>query len=152
VGKKIITTTDFNKISIYDYDDDMWVLSGTAILSLSVDFVIPPMIYSVCFSPDGKSIACRYTIDVVLIFDIYQMHIDKQIDNECSCISCLCYSLDGLNIIIGSNTGTIKIINCQSGQLVGQFIEEKMQMLMPFCQSMRIMFLRIHCNTSRCPP
>ncbi|MDB5384802.1 MAG: hypothetical protein JWM11_448 [Planctomycetaceae bacterium] len=86
----------------------------------------------VCFSPDGKMLACRFASDTVSLFNVKTQILARQIQlPEESWSNSIEFSADGKLFCIGSNDGDVSLYSTETWAVVARFREADARLIAP---------------------
>merc|ERR1711988_1496189 len=75
-------------------------------------------VYSVCYSPDGKTLASGSRDSTVRIWDVMSGECVHVLNGHSDEVDSVCYSPDGKTLASGSNNKTVRIWDVMSGDCV----------------------------------
>ncbi|MDC0831700.1 hypothetical protein POG22_01585 [Geitlerinema sp. CS-897] len=71
---------------------------------------------SFCYSPDGKTLACRTRNGNIKLLDATTGECNLTIESHSDPISLITYSPDGQTLACGTNNGTVRLLNAMTGE------------------------------------
>merc|ERR1711998_339120 len=75
-------------------------------------------VFSVCYSPDGKTLASGGYDNTVRIWDVMSGECVHVLNGHSSWVTSVCYSPDGKTLASGSNDKTVRIWDVMSGKCI----------------------------------